>query len=82
MNITAGQLADLLEEHDGVTIPGLGNAYVFLAETGNGYLTYPSTGPGYDGAMPEDTVVVTFHDYQGEENYMLLNPEMPLEVTV
>lgn len=82
MRITAAELPELLEEHEGVTITGLDNAYVFEAKTGNGYLTYPSTGSGYDAAMPEDTVVVTFHDRYGEENYLLLNPEMPLEVTV
>lgn len=64
----------------GMTIPGLDNAYIIEVETGNGYLTYPSTGSGYDAAMPDDTIVVTFHDRNGEENYMLLNPNMPLEV--
>lgn len=65
----------------GMTIPGLDNAYIFEKEEGNGYLTYPESGGGYAPAMPDDTVIVTFHDRNGEENYMLLHPEMPLEVT-
>jgi len=71
-------LAENLEP--GMVIPGLDNAYIIDVDTGKGYLTYPSTGSGYDAAMPDDTIVVTFHDREGEENYLLLNPRMPLEV--
>jgi hypothetical protein len=74
MRITAADLKT------GMTIRGI-NAYVVEVETSNGYTTYPSTGYGYDAAMPDDTVVVTFHDAYGEENYLLLSPQTPLDVT-
>jgi len=63
------------ELREGDMLPGIGNAYVFEVEEGNGYLSYPRTGYGQSVAMPEDTVLIGFHDAEGEENYMLLNPE-------
>ena len=69
------------EVQEGDFLPGLDNGYVIQdPETGDGYLSYPSTGYGMSAAMPADTVVITFHDSQGEENYLLCNPDM--EVTV
>jgi len=65
----------------GMTLVGLGG-YVFEdPETGNGYLTYPSTGLGYAAAMPDDTVVITFHDDLGEECYLIVHPDFEIEVS-
>lgn len=62
-------------------LPGLDNGYVFQdPETGGGYLTYPSTGSGYDVAMPDNTVVITYHDSQGDECYLILPPESVVQV--
>lgn len=80
MDITAVDLIDIIQERKGVIIDGL-DVYAFEAKKGNGYLTYPSTGSGYDAAMPEDTVVVTVHDNNGNENYLLLNPDFPMTVS-
>jgi hypothetical protein len=67
--------ADLMAED---SIPGLDNAYIVEVETGDGYLSYPRTASGYSAAMPEDTILVTYHDANGNENYMLLNPDAEL----
>lgn len=64
------------ELREGDMIPGLDNAYVAEVEENDGYLSYP----GGNGAMPEDTILVTFHDSMGEENYMLLNPDSMLTI--
>jgi hypothetical protein len=59
---------------EGDFLPGLGNGYVFEEPvTNDGYLNYPVTGSGrYDAAMPSDTMVISFHDADGEECYLLL----------
>lgn len=75
LTITASEI------QPGDFIPGLGDAYVFDVETNEaGYLSYPRTDGGYDAAMPEDTIVVTFHDHAGNENYMILDPGCRVEV--
>lgn len=71
--------ADELREGD--FLPGIDNGYVYEVETGNGYLSYPSTGYGTNAAMPEDTILVSFHDADGNENYLLLSPECMIEVS-
>lgn len=68
------------ELREGDSLTGLDNGYVFEVEEGNGYLSYPSTSYGMAAAMPEDTILVSFHDADGEENYLLLNPECLVEV--
>lgn len=60
-------------------IPGV-DAYVVEVETGDGYLSYPSTDTGMNAAMPVDTILVTYHDSNGNENYLLLDPECRIEV--
>lgn len=62
--------ADAVMEGD--FIPGLDNGYVFEVEENNGYLSYPSASGGYSSAMPEDTVLIGYHDSSGEECYLLL----------
>lgn len=74
------QTIEASELQEGDFIPGLDNAYVYEVETGNGYLSYPSTGYGMATAMPEDTLLVTYHDADGNENYMLLSPEARLTI--
>lgn len=68
------------ELREGDFLPGLDNGYVFEVEEGNGYLSYPSTGYGMASAMPADTLLVSFHDAEGNENYLLLSPTCELEV--
>jgi hypothetical protein len=69
------------ELREGHMLPGVDNGYVFEVETGNGYLSYPSTGYGMATAMPDDTILVSFHDSEGNENYLLLSPEVMIDVT-
>lgn len=68
------------EVQEGDFLPGLDNGYVFEVEEGNGYLSYPATSGGINTAMPEDTILISFHDADGEENFLLANPNMELEV--
>lgn len=67
---------------EGDFLPGLDNGYVYQPpETGNGYLSYPSTGGGgYNVAMPESTVVLSFHTAEGDEAYLLVPADMPVTV--
>lgn len=65
---------------EGDFIPGLDNGYVVEVEEGNGYLSYPRTGYGASARMPEDTVLITYHDREGEECYLLLPPDSMLTV--
>lgn len=67
------------ELREGHMIPGV-DGYVAEVEEGNGFLSYPSTGYGVGVAMPADTLLVTLHDAEGNENYMLLNPDTEIEV--
>lgn len=69
------------ELREGDFLPGLDNGYVVEVEENDGYLSYPGRTGGYSVAMPEDTIVVTFHDAEGSENYLLLAPTCELEVS-
>lgn len=64
---------------EGDTIPALDNAYVVEVEVNDGYFTYP--GGRMNVAMDDDTILVTWHDANGGENYMLVRPDHPFEVT-
>lgn len=68
---------------EGDFLPGLDNGYVMCEpEVNNGYLSYPVTSSGgYNVAMPSDTVVITFHDRDGEECYLLLPSDSRLTVS-
>lgn len=68
------------ELREGHMLPGVDNGYVYSVEENHGYLSYPSVDGGYSAAMPEDTLLVTFHDNQGDENYMLLSPNVMIDV--
>ena len=72
---------DASEVQEGDFLTGLANGYVVEVEEGNGYLSYPSTGSGYAAAMPEDTILITFHDEEGNENYLLASPSLRLDVS-
>lgn len=74
MKITANDVVE------GDFLTGLGNGYVVEVEEGNGYLSYPRTGSGMSVGMPEDTLIITFHDAEGEENFLLASPNLELEV--
>lgn len=69
-----------LNINEGDYLPGISNGYVVEVETGNGYLDYPRTGYGSSGAMPDDTIIVTFHNDQGDEGYLLLPPDTRVTV--
>jgi hypothetical protein len=69
------------EVREGDFLPGLDNGYVFQdPEENNGYLSYPTTGYGIATAMPEDTLLISFHTAEGEEAYLLVPSDMPLTV--
>lgn len=70
--------ADAVEEGD--FLPGLDNGYVVEVDENNGYLSYPRTGYGASAAMPMDTVLITFHDADGEECYLMLPGESMLTI--
>lgn len=68
------------EVTEGDFLPGLDNGYVVEVEEGNGYLSYPLTSTGTIAAMPEDTILITFHDADGNECYLLLPGESMISV--
>jgi hypothetical protein len=73
------QAKDMIE---GYFLPGIDNGYVVEVETDTaGYLSYPSTSSASSVAMPEDTVLITFHDRDGEDCYLLMPAESLIEVT-
>jgi hypothetical protein len=58
---------------EGDFLPGLDNGYVFEdPERNRGWLSYPRPAGGYSSAMPEDTIVIGYHDADGDECYLLL----------
>lgn len=71
--------ADAVREGD--FLPGLDNGYVFEVEDNEaGYMSYPRTGGGMDAAMPDDTVLISYHDSSGDECYLILPGESMLTV--
>lgn len=67
---------------EGDYLPGLDNGFVIQdPEKNAGYLSYPTPTSGYSVAMPGDTVVITFHDADGEECYLLLPSDSRLTVS-
>lgn len=58
----------------GDMIPGLGNAYVFDVEEN------PDFRDGDNIGLARDKVCITFHDAEGEENYLLIQPHVPITV--
>jgi len=64
--------------HEGDTIPSLDNAYVVeVDDEFDGGLYEVGQ---FTAAFPDHTVLVTYHDRDGEENYLLLRPETLLTV--
>ena len=75
-NIKASQVKE------GDFLPGLDNGFVIRDPARNeGYLAYPLPRGGTEVAMPSDTVVITFHDADGEECYLLLPADSRLTVS-
>jgi hypothetical protein len=70
--------ADALIEGD--YIPGLDNGYVVEVDENDGYLSYPRVGSGMSAALPMDTILVTYHDANGEECYLMLPSESMLTI--
>lgn len=60
-------------------LPGLDNGYVIDVEENDGYFSYPG-GRDSMGAMPMDTVCITFNDADGEECYLVLPFTTPVTV--
>lgn len=81
MKIPASELRSHDTHGEGDMLPGLDHGYVVEIEEGNGYLSYPSTGYGMSSAMPEDTLLITFHDSEGNECYLLCPPDLMVEVS-
>lgn len=69
------------EVKTGDFLPGLDNGYVFTDPETNdaGYFTAPGSAR-YSSGMPEDTVLITYHDTEGEECYLLLPAESGVQV--
>lgn len=64
--------AKFVQEGDMLT--GLDGGYVFEEpEVNNGYFTYPSSSGRYSVAMPEDIILIGYHDSQGDENYLMIH---------
>lgn len=68
---------EVSELRAGDMLPGVGNGYVFEVEHEEGVNSFSTR--GYDTYLGEFTVV-TFHDAEGDENYMILNPNGFIEV--
>lgn len=81
MKITAKDLRSHDVDGEGDMLVGLDNGYVVEVEEGNGYLSYPSIGYGMNAAMPDDTLLITFHDSEGNESYLLCPPDLMVEVS-
>lgn len=64
--------ADQVEEDD--FLPGLDNGYVVDVEEG------PDLRGDYNTRFAGEHVLITFHDADGNENYLLLLPEHEIEV--
>lgn len=76
-NINASQV------REGDFLPGLNNGFVYEEpEVNNPYLSYPvSSSGGYSVAMPSDTVLIKFHDRDGEECFLLMPSDSKLQVS-
>jgi hypothetical protein len=67
-----------LNINEGDYLPGISNGYVVEVEENNGYTSYPND--RYNAAVPSDTIIVTFHNEQGDEGYLLLPPDTRVTV--
>lgn len=65
---------------EGDFIPGLANGYVFEKERSERF-TYPAGAlHSYSNVSMGDTVLIVYHDAEGEENYLLLKPDTELTI--
>lgn len=66
---------------EGDFLTGLDNGYVYKTEDNeSGYLSYPGYSR-YGVAMPEDTVLISFHDAEGQECFLLLPGDFEIEIS-
>lgn len=65
----------------GHSIPGLDNAYVINVERAkdNLYMTTPGSGI-FNIAADEDMVLITFNDAEGNEGYLMVDKNHPIDV--
>lgn len=78
-------MAEIKVSADGVEtgdfLPGLDMGYVIDVENNSsGYFSYPGLNR-YPAAMPDDTILITFHDSQGEECYLLVPGDFTITVS-
>lgn len=67
------------EVRAGDMLLGLNHGYVFEEPVNDPEVTLPGDGRfGY--GVPSGYVLISFHDAQGEENYLVITDEHPLEV--
>ena len=62
-------MADAVMEGD--FIPGLDNGYVVTAEEGDVQIALPGDN---EYGLLESVVTITYHDAEGDECYLILNP--------
>ena len=62
----------LFKNFDGYVTEALDNEF--------GYLTYPHCEGGYGSAMPEDTMLISFDNAQGNECYLIVPPDFEVDV--
>jgi len=76
---TASEVRSHSDDGTGDFLPGLDNGYVVEVEENDGYFSYPGGGR-VTAAMPDDTVLITFHDAQGDECYLLMPGDSQIQV--
>lgn len=62
----------------GDSLPGLDNGYVIDVEQGSIYASFDERYGTNQGGP--DSVLITFHDAQGDEAYLLCKKSMPITV--
>lgn len=68
---------------EGDTLVDIGNGYVFeTTQNTNGYFRVETEYSRYNmaGTFSEDTVAIGFHDANGEENYLIVSGDTPLQI--
>lgn len=76
IEVRVGDLIPHTNDQDGDYLVGLDNGYVVEVDTDTDYVSL-----GYNsGRLHDGMVLVTFHDRDGDENYLILNEDHPINV--
>ena len=74
--IQARDLQPHTDTVEGDFIVGLDNGYVVEVDFDTDYISLGRL----SGRLPDDMVLITYHDQDGEENYLILREEHPVTV--